>query len=87
LYAKRQSPPFDAIVISSNIAGQDPSSVLAGVTRLLVAPGDPKKASDKSGSLTWIEGSWLPLFNEPRLPHLIDDWLTARDAPHASEHK
>jgi len=80
LYVKRQTPPFDAIVISSNIVGQDPSTVLAGVTRLLVAPGDTTKSSDKTGTLTWVEGSWLPLLNEPRLPRLVDDWLTARDA-------
>jgi hypothetical protein len=86
LYAKHQAPPFDAIVISSYIIGQDPSSVLPGVTRLLVAPGDPKTSTDKTGTLTWIEGSWLPLLNEPRLPHLVDEWLTARDS-HAVEHK
>lgn len=80
LYQKRQSMPFDAIVISTVIQGQDPGSVMPGITRLLVAPGDPATAADKSGTLTWVEGSWLPLLNEPRLPKLTADWLASRDA-------
>jgi hypothetical protein len=72
---------YHAAVLSTVVPADDARAFLAGVPRLVVAPGGSAGAPDPSetpGELVWVEGAPTPLFNEPRLPALVDAWLAAR---------
>jgi hypothetical protein len=73
--AERDAPlPFDALVMSTVISSPTPEKVLPQVRRLLLAPGGARELPQEPASFTWLEGSRIPLLNEPRLPELIARW-------------
>jgi hypothetical protein len=66
------APPFDAVAISGVVRGASPSSVLAPLPRLVVAPGASEAAGEAYRGLEGAEYAWL---NELALPVEVGRWL------------